>query len=80
MRIRSDFPSSPYGPAARANPDTLTDLEQAARFLYLQRLAFGGQVESRNFGVTPTTSARFDVTKLGPALEAIHERLSNVVI
>ena len=26
------------------NPDYLTDLERAARFLYLQRLAFGGQV------------------------------------
>src|SRR3979490_785819 len=25
-------------------PDTLTDLERAGRFLYLQRLAFGGKV------------------------------------
>ncbi len=63
-----------------ANPSTLTDLERAARFLYLQRLAFGGKVEGRNFGVSPTSSARFDVTKLGPALEAIHERLAGVVI
>ncbi|MGC2781600.1 MAG: DNA adenine methylase, partial [Bradyrhizobium sp.] len=58
----------------------LTDLERAARFLYLQRLAFGGKVAGRNFGVEPTGSARFDVTKLGPLLEAIHERLSGVVI
>ena len=34
------------------NPDSLTDLERAARFLYLQRTAFGGKVEGRNFGVT----------------------------
>ena len=43
------------------DPATLTDLERAARFLYLQRLAFGGKVSGRNFGVTPDRSARFDV-------------------
>ena len=64
----------------RAAPDTLTDLERAARFLYLQRLAFGGKVAGRNFGVDPRTPARFDVNKLGPQLEAIHERLAGVVI
>lgn len=62
------------------DPGTLTDLERAARFLYLQRLAFGGKVAGRNFGVEYSTSARFDITKLGPLLEAIHERLSGVVI
>ncbi|SHJ30910.1 DNA adenine methylase [Roseomonas rosea] len=63
-----------------ANADTLTDLERAARFLYLQRLTFGGKVAGRSFGVDPRTSARFDVNKLGPQLEAIHERLAGVVI
>jgi|GEM_PF-5832106 len=29
---------------AQCNPDTLTDLEKAARFPYLQRVAFGGKV------------------------------------
>jgi len=33
-----------------SNPTTLTDLERAARFLYLQRTAFGGKVAGRNFG------------------------------
>ena len=63
-----------------ANADTLTDLERAARFLYLQRLAFGGKISGRTFGVTPTTAARFDVAKLAGTLEEIHERLSGVVI
>ena len=35
----------------RATPGSLTDLERAARFLYLQRTAFGGKIEGRNFGV-----------------------------
>jgi DNA adenine methylase len=33
----------------RLPPDDLTDLQRAARFLYLQRLAFGGKVEGRHF-------------------------------
>ena len=62
------------------NPDTLTDLERAARFLYLQRTAFGGKVSGRNFGVSPMTPARFDVTKLSPMLEDLHTRLAGVVV
>src|SRR3546814_7572697 len=64
----------------RMDPYTLTDLERAARFLYLQRLTFGGKVDGRNFGVSRTTSSRFDVTKLVPILEDVHERLASVVI
>ena len=61
-----------------SNLDTLTDLERAGRFLYLQRLAFGGKVAGRDFGVD--TNTRFDVTKIGPPLVEIHERLAGVVI
>lgn len=62
------------------DPASLTDLQRSARFLYLQRLAFGGKVSGRNFGVRPSAPANFDITKLAPMLEAIHERLSCVVI
>lgn len=61
-------------------PASLTDLQRSARFLYLQRLAFGGKVRGRNFGVNPAGAARFDVTKLGPMIEAVHERLAGVVV
>ncbi|MDK4806099.1 MAG: DNA adenine methylase [Novosphingobium aromaticivorans] len=64
----------------RQDPSTLTDLERAARFLYLQKLAFGGLVATRRFGVDTNGGARFDVAKVGPLLEAAHERLSSVVI
>jgi DNA adenine methylase len=63
----------------RTDPSTLTDLERAARFLYLQRLAFGGKVRGQNFGVT-TNSSRFNLLKLAPQLEEIHERMASVVI
>jgi len=62
------------------DPTTLTDLERAARFLYLQRTAFGGKVVGRNFGVDRRSPARFDVTKLEPMLADIHERLAPVTI
>lgn len=64
----------------RVDPDTLTDLERAARFLYLQRQTFGGKVDGRSFGVTRTSPSRFDLTKLVPMLEAAHDRLAGVTI
>lgn len=64
----------------KVNPHTLTDLERAARFLYLQRTAFGGKPSGQNFGVSPANAGRFNITKLGPLLEAAHERLAGVVI
>jgi len=64
----------------KVNPDTLTDLERAARFLYLQRLTFGGKVVGRSFGVQTTQGASFNLTKLVPMLEEVHERLAGVVI
>lgn len=62
------------------DPTTLTDLERAARFLYLQRLAFGGKVAGRNFGVSPSEGAAFNAVRLLPLLDDLHERLAGVVI
>jgi DNA adenine methylase len=62
------------------NPDTLTDLERAARFLYLQRTSFGGKVTGPNFGVSIGRASRFDVTKVVPMLEEVHTRLARVTI
>jgi DNA adenine methylase len=63
-----------------SDPSTLTDLERAARFLYLQRLAFGGKVAGQNFGVSVGLGGRFNLTKLAPQLEEVHERLAGVII
>lgn len=64
----------------KTDPDTLTDLERAARFIYLQRLAFGGKVAGRNFGVSLDRPARFNINTLAPQLEELHERLAGVVV
>lgn len=64
----------------RTDPTTLTDLERAARFLYLQRLAFGGKPSNQHFGMPRDGRTRFDITRLQPLLEDLHERLAGVTI
>jgi len=64
----------------KVDPDTLTDLQRAARFLYLQRTAFGGKVAKRTFGVAPERPARFNLMRLEQDLADVHERLAGVVI
>ena len=64
----------------KTDPDTLTDMQRASCFLYLQKTAFGGKVSGRNFGVSSQSSARFNVTKLTAVLEDVHERLAGVTI
>lgn len=60
--------------------ERLTDLQRAARFLYVQRTAFGGKLSGRNFGVSTTSPARFNISRLEPLLADVHERLAGVVI
>ncbi len=62
------------------NPETLTDMQRAARFLYLQKTAFGGKVTGRNFGVSHHRSGRMDVTRLARQLEDLHDRLAGVIV
>ena len=60
------------------DPSSFTDLECAARFLYLQRLAFGGQVAGV-FGVAAQHAPRFSPARLEPILDAAHEMHDGVV-
>lgn len=61
------------------NPETLTDLERSARFLYLQCTTYAG-LRDGVFALRPHTPGRFNVTKLARDLEDLHERLVGVVI
>lgn len=64
----------------RVDPAGLTELQRAVRFLYLQRLAFGGKVAGRNFGVDSRSRAAFDPRQMRPMLERVAQRLASVVI
>ncbi len=61
-------------------PETLTDVQRAARFLYLQKLAFGGKVDGQSFGTATTSRPRFNLLTLEEDLANAHFRLSQTTI
>ncbi len=60
-------------------PETLTDIQRAARFFYLQQNAFGGKVEGQSFG-TATTTPPINLLRIEENLSAAHIRLSGTFI
>lgn len=61
-------------------PETLTDLQRAARYYYLQRMSFGGKVSGRTFGYSATEMPRLDVDGIADNLLAVHRRLAHVTV
>lgn len=62
-------------------PETLTDIQRAARFFYLQKLAFGGKVHGQNFGYVASGSGpRLNLLRIEEELSMVHLRLANVII
>ncbi|MCP3944542.1 MAG: DNA adenine methylase [Desulfobacteraceae bacterium] len=59
----------------------LTDIQKAARYYYVQRLAFGGRVKNRSYGVQiDGRTPRINLLRLEEEMSAIHLRLSDVRI
>src|SRR5579864_657289 len=61
-------------------PESLTDIQRAARYFYLQKNCFGGRVKGQNFGFHVSQKARFNPTQVPETIAATHERLSRVQI
>ncbi len=60
--------------------ETLTDIQRAAKFYYLQKLAFGGKVESQTFGTATTSAPRLNLLRLEEDLSQAHMRLARTYI
>ena len=58
----------------------LTDIQRAARFFYLQKLAFGGKVDGQTYGTSTTAPTRLNLLRLEEDLSAAHLRLHQVNI
>ena len=58
-------------------PETLTDIQRAARFYYLQQNAFGGKVNGQSYG-TATTAPMVNLLRIEENLSMAHLRLSGV--
>jgi DNA adenine methylase len=61
-------------------PETLTDIQRAARFFYLQKHAFGARVEGQSFGTATTSGPRFNFMRVEEDLSMAHLRLASVLI
>lgn len=61
-------------------PETLTDIQRAARFFYLQQNCFGGRVSGQTFGTATTTPPGLNLLRLEENLSSAHLRLSGAYI
>ncbi len=61
-------------------PETLTDIQRAARFFYLQKLSFGAKVENQTFGTATTSPLRLNLLRLEEDLSQAHLRLTRATI
>lgn len=64
----------------QVNPETLTDIQRAARYLYLQKSAFGGHITGQSFGTSTTGKPRLNLLSLESTIEEAWKRLVHVVI
>lgn len=60
-------------------PETLTDVQRAARFYYLQQQCFGGKVEGQTWG-TATTAPPVNLLRIEEQLSSAHLRLQATYI
>lgn len=66
--------------AKMTRPETLTDIQRAARFYYLQKLSFGAKVSGRSFGYSAAQPPRLNLLRLEEDLSEAHLRLAQVTI
>ncbi|MTD32521.1 DNA adenine methylase [Paludibacterium denitrificans] len=60
--------------------EPLTDIQRAARFFYLQKMAFGGKVTGQTFGTATTSAPRLNLLRLEEELSNAHLRLARTYI
>jgi DNA adenine methylase len=65
----------------RVEPDTLTDIQRAARFYYIQQSSFGGRVANPSFGYSIRTRGhKLNLLRIEEELSAAHLRLARVFV
>lgn len=61
-------------------PETLTDLQRAVRYYYIQRLGYGGRATDRTYGYSTQRPPRLNLAQAEEILLQVHWRLSQVNI
>jgi DNA adenine methylase len=67
-----------HAAVAAQDPERLTDVQRAARFLYLQKNSFGGRVRRQVFHYCVTKPSNFSPARLPDLVAAAAKRLSQV--
>ena len=60
------------------NPESLTDVERAARFLFLQKMSYAGRVTKQNFRTGIVNPPGLNPERLPELIEETHHRLARV--
>lgn len=64
----------------RKDPTTLTDIQRATRYFYLQKHSFGGRTHGRTFGTSATGPSRLNLLNLEDHILEVHWRFNGVQI
>jgi DNA adenine methylase len=64
----------------KTNPDTLTDIQRAGRFYYLQKNSFGGLVLKQRFHYGVVQRSNYNLERIPEIIEQAHRRLQGVQI
>nr|DAD55525.1 MAG TPA: DNA adenine methylase [Bacteriophage sp.] len=65
----------------KVNPDTLTDIQRASRFYYIQQLAYNGRIAGNpSISISHWTKPRLNLLRIEEQLSDVHLRLSRVYI
>ena len=59
-------------------PETLTDVQRAARFFFLQKNCYGGLIVRQNFAASVQDGSNYNPSSLPELIRKTHERLKNV--
>ena len=62
------------------NPASLTDIQRAARFFYLQKNCYAGLVHGRHYAAKVVSKPGFNPSRLPEILENVHKRLARIQI
>src|ERR1700694_5779215 len=69
-----------HGLHLKTDPSTLTDIQRAGRFFYLQKNSFGGLILKQKFHYGVTHPSNYNLERLPEVIEQTHARLQRVQI
>jgi DNA adenine methylase len=69
-----------HGLHVKSDPSTLTDIQRAGRFFYLQKNSFGGLIVKPKFHYGITQRSNYNPARIPEIIEQAHQRLQRVQI